>query len=63
MHKENKWDQNNVVNNIFAFQVALNIIQNDEDFKPQNVKECQKINDWPKWKETMQAELHSLIKR
>ena len=63
MHKGNKWDRNNVVvNNIFAFQVALDIIQDDEDPKPQHVKECRKRNDWPKWKKAMQAELHSLIK-
>ena len=33
-----KWDRNSiVVNNIFAFQVASNIIRNDEDPEPQNV--------------------------
>ena len=31
-----KWDRNNIViNNIFAFQVAFNIIKNNEDFEPQ----------------------------
>ena len=50
-------------NNIFAFQVALDIIRNDEDPEPQNVKECRNINDWPKWKEAMQAELNLLMKR
>ena len=41
VHKGNKWNQNNVVaNNIFAFQVTLDIIQNDEDPEPQNVEEC-----------------------
>ena len=52
MHK--KKDQNNIiVNNIFVFQVTLDIIQNDEDPKPQNVKECQKRNDLSKWKEAI----------
>ena len=51
------------MNNIFAFQVALDIIQNDDDPKPQNTNECRQRNDWPKWREAMQAELHSLIKR
>ena len=38
---EKKWDQNNIViNNIFAFQMASNIIKNNEDFEPQNVEEC-----------------------
>ena len=58
------WDWNNIViNNIFAFQVASDIIRNDKDPKPYNVEECQYRNDWPKWKETMQAELNSLTKQ
>ena len=54
VHKGDKWDRNNtVINNIFAFQVALDIIRNDEDPEPQNVEECRNKNDWPKWKEAM----------
>ena len=64
MHRGEKWDRNNFdVNNIFAFQVALDIIQNDDDPEPQNTNECRQRNDWPKWREAMQAKLHSLIKR
>ena len=64
VHRGEKWDRNNFdVNNIFAFQVALDIIQNDDDPEPQNTNECKQRNDWPKWREAMQAELHSLIKR
>ena len=64
MHKGDKLDQNNIViNNIFVFQVSLDIIRNDEDPKPQNVEECRNRNDWPKWNEAMQAELNSLMKR
>ena len=41
VHNREKWDQNIVViNNIFVFQVALDIIRNDEDLEPQNVEEC-----------------------
>ena len=59
-----KWDRNNFdMNNIFAFQVTLDIIQNDDDPEPQNTNECRQRNYWPKWREAMQAELHSLIKR
>ena len=43
--------------------MALDIIRNDEDPKPQNVEECRNRNDWPKWKEAMQVELNSLMKR
>ena len=64
VHKVDKCDRNNIViNNIFAFQVALDIIRNDEDLEPQNVEECRNRNDWPKWKEAMQVELNSLMKR
>ena len=64
MHKENKWDRNNIViNNVFAFQVALDITRNDVDPEPQNVEECRKRHDWPKWKEVIHAELNSLMKR
>ena len=52
-----------MINNIFPFQVALDIIRNDEYLKPQNVEECRNRNDWPKWKEAMQAKLNSLTKR
>ena len=51
-----KWDRNEIViNNIFAFKVVVDIIRNDEDPEPQNVEECRYKNDWPKWKEAMQA--------
>ena len=41
VHKGCKWDRNDIViNNIFAFQVALDIIRNDEDPELQNVEEC-----------------------
>ena len=64
VHKEYKWDRNDIViNNILDFQVALNIIRNYEDLKPQNVEECRQKNDWPKLKETIQIELNSLMKR
>ena len=39
MHNREKWDRNKVIiNNIFAFQEALDIIRNDEDPEPQNVE-------------------------
>ena len=63
VHNREKWDRNKlVINNISALQVALDIIRNDKDPEPQNVEECRNINDWPKWKEVMQAELNSLMK-
>ena len=59
VHMGEKWDQNNIViNNIFAFQVASDIIRNDEDPEPRNMEECRHRNDWPKWKEAIQAKLN-----
>ena len=43
-------------------KVASNIIRNDEDPEPRNVEECRHRNDWPKWKEVIQAKLNSLTK-
>ena len=64
VHNKEKWDQKKVViNNIFSFQVALDIIRNDEDPEQQNVEECQNRNDWLKWKEAFQVELNSSMKR
>ena len=34
------YTQEKNVKNIFAFQVASDIIRNDEDLEPQNVEEC-----------------------
>ena len=47
----------------FVFQVASDIIRNDEDPKPRNMEECRHRNDWPKWKEAIQAKLNSLKKQ
>ena len=52
-----------IINNIFAFQVAMDIMRNDEYQELQTVNECRKMNDWPKWKEAIQIELNSLTKR
>ena len=46
VHMEENWDWNNIViNNIFTFQVASDIIRNDEDPKPRNLEECRYKND------------------
>ena len=48
---------------LFSFQVAMDIIRNDEDQEPQNVNEYQHRNDWLKWKEAIKTKLRSLAKR
>ena len=58
-----RWNRNNiVVDNIFAYNVAVEIMQQDEDFEPRSVSECRQRNDWLKWKEAIQTELASLEK-
>ena len=52
-----------VVDNVFSFKVTLDTRSNDDDIEPQTVKECQRRNHWPMWKEAIQAELNSLVKR
>ncbi|KAL0537209.1 hypothetical protein IC582_026184 [Cucumis melo] len=58
------WNRINVVvDNIFAYNVAHNIIHENEDYEHKFVDECRNRKDWPKWKEVIQAELNSLTKR
>ncbi|XP_070033032.1 uncharacterized protein [Nicotiana tomentosiformis] len=59
-----RWNRNNIViNNVFAYNVAIEIMQQDEDLEPKSVDECIQRNDWPKWEDAIQAELTSLAKR
>nr|GEX01788.1 protein NADP(H)-dependent aldo-keto reductase [Tanacetum cinerariifolium] len=58
------WNQNEIyVDDDFAYNVALEVMENDEDHEPKSVSECIKRNDWPKWKDAIEAELKSLEKR
>ncbi|KAL6331595.1 hypothetical protein AAG906_011535 [Vitis piasezkii] len=34
-----------IIDNIFAFQVAMDIMRNDKDQEPQTVDKCRKMND------------------
>ncbi|XP_073153898.1 uncharacterized protein [Henckelia pumila] len=57
------WDRNNtIIDNVFVLNVAFDIMHNG-NLEPQSVNDCQKRNDWPKWKEAIQAELDSLERR
>ena len=44
-----------VVDNIFAYNVAHNIIHENKDCEPKSIDECCNGKDWPKWKEAVQA--------
>ena len=57
------WDRNFiVVNDVFAYACARELIEND-DIEPRSVEECPRRVDWPKWKYAIQVELDSLTKR
>ena len=64
MNQGEIWDlRHTLVNNTFSFQVAKDIMQNNDDREPQTVNECRNRHDWEKWKEAIQAELNCLAKR
>ena len=50
------------MDDIFAYVAALNISEEIEDHEPRSIYECKNRNDWPKWKEAIEAELKSLKK-
>ena len=56
-----RWNRHEiVVDNVFAFLVAFEIIEENEDHEPKSIDECRHRNDWPKWKDAIQTELSSL---
>ena len=47
-----RWNRNEIViDQIFAYAVATNLIKESEDLEPKSVQECRHKNDWPKWKD------------
>ena len=58
------WNRNQIdVDDVFACNVALDVMDNNEDHEPKSIEECRQRNDWPKWKEAIEVELKSLEKR
>ncbi|GJZ88943.1 disease resistance CC-NBS-LRR class family protein [Tanacetum coccineum] len=47
------------VDDTFAYNVALEVMKNDEDHETKTVPKCKNRNDWPKWKDAIEAELKS----
>ncbi|GLT86471.1 hypothetical protein SLE2022_046100 [Rubroshorea leprosula] len=59
-----KWNRNDVViNDVFAFAIANDTVNENVDLEPKSIEECQQRSDWPKWKDAIQPELKSLEKR
>ena len=51
-----QWNRNDVIiDDIFAYSVAIDIMSEDEDIEPKSVDKCHQRKDWPKWKEASQA--------
>lgn len=58
-----RWNRNEIdVDDIFAYHIACNIVKDDEDHEPKCINECRQRNDWPMWKDAIDAELKSLAK-
>jgi len=58
------WNRNKVnIDKTFAYNVAKDVISDNEDQEPMTIENCRQRNDWPKWKGTIQTELDSLAKR
>ena len=54
------WNRTKVVINVvFCFAVATEILKEDDDHEPRSVDECRSKHDWSKWKEAIQVELES----
>jgi hypothetical protein len=58
-----KWNRNKVnIDNIFAHNTTVDVLNDNDDHEPKAIKECQQIDDWQKWKEAIEVELKSLEK-
>ena len=51
------------IDDIFAYNVALSIMEENEDIESTSVEKWKHRNDGPKWKNAIKAELNSLAKR
>ena len=58
-----RWNRNEIIiDDIFAYHVAQNVANENEDLEPMSMEECRHREDWPKWKEAIDCELKSLAK-
>ncbi|CAL2237733.1 unnamed protein product [Prunus armeniaca] len=64
MSTRESWDRKKaIVDDVFAYMVAIDIIKDNEDLEPKTIEECRHRENWPKWKDAIQAELNSLENR
>ncbi|KAJ9541904.1 hypothetical protein OSB04_028410 [Centaurea solstitialis] len=58
------WDRKSIIlDNVFAYNIAVEITSLDDEMEPRSIEECKQRNDWKKWKEAIEVELNSLSKR
>ena len=58
------WNRDKVIiDDAFAYNLALEVMDKNEDQEPHSIEECKERKDWPKWNDAIQAELNSLAKR
>lgn len=58
-----QWNRQRVnVDDAFAYHITLNVINDSDDHEPKSIKYCRQSENWPKWKEAIEAELKSLYK-
>ncbi|KAL0342624.1 UNVERIFIED_CONTAM: Retrovirus-related Pol polyprotein from transposon RE1 [Sesamum calycinum] len=58
------WNRNKViVDDIFAYNVALNVIHDNEDHEPKSIQECRQRTNWPKRKDAIEVGFNSLAQR
>jgi len=57
------WNRNKVnIDEVFEYNVAKDVISDNDDQEPMTIEDCRQRNDWPKWKDAIQAELYSLAR-
>ena len=52
-----------IIDDALAYNLALEVMDKNEDQEPRSVKECKERKDWSKWSDAILAELNSLTKR
>jgi len=51
-----QWNRREInVDDIFAYNIALNMINDNEDHEPMTIKDCKQSENWPKWKNAIEA--------
>jgi len=50
------WNRHKVIiDDGFAYNLALEVMDKNEDQEPHSIEECKERKDWPKWNDAIQA--------